>query len=110
MFIQAPVDSATLSRRLHVLLERSDVASLRARVEEQRVIHEELQRQAAAAASRAGMAMEKAAKAIEHSAKVKAFKAFLAAGGASAHFQRWWDQQFGNSWASRAAAHRESPR
>jgi DNA-binding response OmpR family regulator len=102
-FIQAPVDAAPLCRRLHALIERSDIASLQARTEEERVIQQELERQAAAAVARAERAMETAAKAIENSAKVKAFKAYLAAGGARAHFERWWPQQFDTCWAGRSS-------
>src|SRR5688500_11528153 len=32
-FIQAPMDAASLSRRLHALIQQSEVASLRARIE-----------------------------------------------------------------------------
>lgn len=107
-FIQAPIDAASLTRRLHVLMERTDVASLQARTEGERVIHQELERQAAGAAERA---MEMAAKAIENAAKAKAFRAFLAAGGARAHFERWWPQQFDTSWAGRdAKAHSDANR
>ena len=102
-FMEAPADAATLSGRLRALIQVADVASVQARVEEARVIQEELQRQAAAAAARADNAMKRAAKAIEHAAKIKAFKAFVDAGGARAHFERWWPQQFDSCWAAQPA-------
>jgi DNA-binding response OmpR family regulator len=103
-FIAAPADAATLSKSMRALIKEADLASLHARVEEARVIHEELERQAAAASARADNAMKRAAKAIEHSAKIKACKAFIDAGGARAHFERWWPQQFDAGWAVHGVA------
>jgi len=54
--------------------------------------------------------MKRAAKAIEHAAKIKAFKAFVDAGGARAHFERWWPQQFDMCWAAEGAAGGDPPR
>ena len=102
-FIEAPVDAGTLSKRVRALIHEADSASLRARVEETRVIQEELERQAAAAAQRADNAMKRAAKAIEHAAKIRAFRAFVDAGGARAHFERWWPEQFDSCWAAQGA-------
>ena len=39
-------------------------------------------------------AKERAAQAIERTARAKAMKAFVEAGGALAHFERWWPQSF----------------
>ena len=105
-FIEAPAAAATLSGRLRALIQVADAASVHARVEATRVIHEELQRQAAAAVARADNAMKRAAKAIEHAAKIKAFKAFVDAGGARAHFERWWPQQFDSCWVAQDATAR----
>jgi len=97
-FLEAPTEGAALSRRLHVLLDRADAASLHAMAEGTRVIQEELERRATAAAAQANVAIRKAQAAIERAAKIKARKAFVEAGGASAHFARWWPQQFDLSW------------
>jgi hypothetical protein len=39
-------------------------------------------------------AKERAAQAIERTARAKAMKAFVEAGGALAYFQRWWPESF----------------
>jgi DNA-binding response OmpR family regulator len=102
-FVEAPVEPEILSKRLRALIQQADLASVHARVEETRVIQEELERQAAAAAARADNAMKRAAKAIEQAAKVRAFKAYVEAGGARAHFERWWPQQFDSCWVAHDA-------
>jgi hypothetical protein len=84
-------------------MKAADAASAQARIEETRVIQEELQRQAASAVARADNAMQRAEKAIERAAKIKAFKAFVDAGGTRAHFERWWPHEFASCWAAQDA-------
>ncbi|MGZ5119094.1 MAG: response regulator [Burkholderiales bacterium] len=93
-FIRAPIDSLVLRERLRVLIERADIHDLHARLEEERAIHDELQRRASAAVHTAEQAMRRARAAIEQSAKIKAAKAFIDAGGTRAGFERFWPKQF----------------
>lgn len=94
MFLKPPVDPDVLRQRLRVLIRTSDVHDLRARMEAERVIEEELKRRAEAAKERTEAAMLQAEGAIERAARIKALKAFLAAGGTIAGFDRSWPQQF----------------
>jgi CheY-like chemotaxis protein len=94
VYLQVPVDAAALRERLSVLIESADMRDLYARIDEERAIADELQRRAAAAIETAQQASQRAVSAIERTAKLKAAKAFLAAGGTRAGFQRFWPQQF----------------
>jgi DNA-binding NtrC family response regulator len=93
-YIEAPVDAGVLRERVQLLIEAADIHDLRARIEEEQTIQEELERQAAAAIQRAQQAMQQADIAIERIAKIKASKAFIHAGGTCAGFQRFWPHQF----------------
>ena len=104
LYLEAPVDAEHLSHHLRGLIERAHIDSLAARFEEERVIHEELKARAAAAGALAKDAMTQAIRAIERSGKIKAYQAFVAAGGTRANFERWWPHQFGSAWAAVSAA------
>jgi DNA-binding NtrC family response regulator len=93
-YIRAPIDSLVFRERLRMLIESADINNLHARLEEERAIHDELQRRASAAVDTAEQAMRRARTAIERSAKIKAEKAFIDAGGTRAGFERLWPKQF----------------
>jgi DNA-binding response OmpR family regulator len=93
-YLQAPIDAAGFRERVRLLIEHADIRDLKARIEEERVIQEELERQANVAIDRADAAMRRAKEAIERVAKIKASKAFIRAGGTSAGFVRFWPNQF----------------
>jgi DNA-binding NtrC family response regulator len=93
-YIRAPIDSFVFRERLRVLIECADIHDLHARREEERAIHDELERRAAAAIDQAEQAMQRSRAAIERVAKLKAAKAFIEAGGTRAGFQRFWPHQY----------------
>ena len=83
-----------LAGALRTLLRDADARSAQARLEEERAIQEELQRRARLAIADSEQAKERAAQAIERTARAKAMKAFVEAGGALAYFERWWPQSY----------------
>ncbi len=93
-YLNAPTDAVAFRERLGALIRISDIHDLRARVEMERVILEELQRRAMVAKERTEAAMVQAEGAIERAARGKAEKAFLAAGGTLGGFERSWPHQF----------------
>ncbi|MDB5927800.1 MAG: response regulator with CheY-like receiver domain and winged-helix DNA-binding domain [Betaproteobacteria bacterium] len=92
-YLHAPLDGGALRERLRLLIEAADIRDLRARLEVERVLHDELERTSATIDS-AEQPMCPAADWIERMAKLKAIKAFIAAGGTRAGFQRFWPHEF----------------
>jgi DNA-binding response OmpR family regulator len=92
VYIRAPIDAAVFRERVRLLIESADIHDLHARLEEQRTIHDELQRRAAAAIGNAEQAAWRASAAIERSTKLKAAQAFISAGGTRSGFQRFWPE------------------
>jgi hypothetical protein len=93
-YLNAPTDAAAFRERVITLLRTADSNEMRARLEEERVIQDELLRRAEAAKERTREAMLQASAAIERAARVKAARAFLSAGGTLAGFERSWPDQF----------------
>jgi DNA-binding response OmpR family regulator len=93
-YIRAPIEAVVFRERLRLLIEAADIHDLHARHQEERAIHDELQRRAAAATDKAKQARARSRDAIERAAKIKAAKAFIEAGGTRAGFQRFWPNQF----------------
>ncbi len=89
-----PLDLVAIRSSLVTLLNQRDHQSVRARIEEQNAVHDELTRQAALAFDHARHATELAASANERIARMKAYKAFIEAGGMRSHFDRWWPQVY----------------
>ena len=81
-----------LASRLRTLLHTADTQNLRARIDEELAIQDELTRRAAIAIRASTHAREQAAAAIERSAQARARKAFADAGGTLATFERSWGQ------------------
>jgi DNA-binding NtrC family response regulator len=92
-FIQ-PLDTNALCSSLTTFLNVSDHRSIRARVEEQRAVQEELTRQAELIKLRTDRAKETAADVNERIARIKAYRTFIDAGGMRSHFEKWWPQVY----------------
>jgi DNA-binding response OmpR family regulator len=93
-YLYKPVNAAELKARLEAYLSAADIESVRARVDEERAIHDELQRRITHARERAAQAALLATQSIERTARIRAMKAFIAAHGTRAHFEHWWPQVF----------------
>jgi DNA-binding response OmpR family regulator len=76
-----PVAPDALCVQVNILLERAAIENLLARIDEERAVQDELTRSAAVLAHRAESARKAAANAIERTARLKAWKAFVHSGG-----------------------------
>jgi CheY-like chemotaxis protein len=92
-YIRPPVPAIAFRERLRMLIQSADVNSLRARIEAECTIQDELRRQLPALKN-AAYTPQRGAAAIEPRAKVKAAKVFIGAGGTRSCFERIWPQQF----------------
>jgi DNA-binding response OmpR family regulator len=92
-YIRPPVAATAFRERLRMLIQSADVNSLRARIEAEHTIQDELRRQLPALKN-AASTTDRGAAAIEPRAKVKAAKVFIDAGGTRSCFERFWPQQF----------------
>jgi CheY-like chemotaxis protein len=99
-YLGKPVDPKRLLGELRVLLQLGDLESLHARVEEERVIQEELKRRSTLLAERTKEAQRTAARALERISKTKAAHAFWLSGGTRGNFERWWPSVFAGAWSS----------
>ena len=91
-YLLKPIDATQFTRQARIALELGDLESLRAKVEEERAVHDELKRLTELAKARALDAREATAHAMQRTARTRAFKAFVEAGGTRANFDRWWPQ------------------
>jgi DNA-binding response OmpR family regulator len=96
-YLYKPIDAAKLWNELNIYLSAADIESLRARVDEQRSIHDELERRLTYARERGAHAACLAEQSIERTARIRAMKAFIDGGGSRAQFEHWWPQAFENS-------------
>src|SRR5688572_5406574 len=87
VYLCKPVDPQRLRRHLRVHLELSELESLRAKVEEERAVQDELERRLEHARASSKRAEELAAASVERTARTKAYKAFINARGSRAHFE-----------------------
>ena len=94
LFLTIPTEPQTLRSRVETLLLSRDTNTARAQAEEHRAIQTELQRRAEQAKELAAHAKESAQRAIERSARAQAMRAFIAAGGTRANFERMWPQVY----------------
>lgn len=95
-YLPKPIDPMALRLKLGSLLGDADRESLQAKIEEERAIQDELERQLQATQQRVMAANKLRASSIERMARAKALRAFFDAGGTRAHFERWWPQVFGS--------------
>jgi DNA-binding NtrC family response regulator len=99
LYMRPPVAAIAFRDRLRMVIQSADVTSLRARIEAERTIEDELRRQLPARQN-AGFTRQRGIAAIEPRAKVKAEKVFIDAGGTRSSFERFWPQQFATVCAS----------
>ena len=93
-YLCKPVDGKALRAKLGAFITLSEVESLRARIEEERAVHDELERRLEQVIADTEHARALAASSIERTARSKAYKAFIDARGTRAHFESWWPQVF----------------
>ena len=93
-YLLASEGAETLVHEISTLLRLADVRSLRAKLEVELVIQNELERRAALSVARTEHAQVLAAQALERAARARAHKAFMKAGGTLGNFGRWWPQVF----------------
>jgi DNA-binding response OmpR family regulator len=93
-YLRKPVKAEELRSTLRGCLTVAEMESLRAKVEEERAVQNELERRLHQAHSRMETAKELVASSIERTARAKAYKAFIEARGTRAHFENWWPHVF----------------
>jgi DNA-binding NtrC family response regulator len=105
-FLTKPLDVEQFARQTRIAFELADLNSLRAKVEEERAVHEELARLSEIAKARAVDARAATAQAMRRTARTRAYKAFIEGGGTRANFERMWPQVFSgvDEAAARAAS------
>jgi DNA-binding response OmpR family regulator len=100
-YLCKPLDPNMLRGKLRTLLTLAQMESLQAKLEEERVVQEELERRLADTRQRLDNANNLIASSIERTARSRAFKAFMEARGTRAHFDAWWPTVFGSARANR---------
>ncbi|HYH41774.1 MAG TPA: response regulator [Burkholderiales bacterium] len=93
-YLHASAGADALATELRKVSACADVRSLRAKLEAERAVQEELERRAALVIEHSELARTRAGEALERAAKARAKKAFMEAGGTLGHFSRWWPQVF----------------
>jgi CheY-like chemotaxis protein len=91
-YLLKPLDPARFTRQARIALELGDLESLRAKVEEERAVQDELARLGEIAKARSISARDATQHALRRTARAKAMKAFVESGGTRANFERWWPQ------------------
>jgi DNA-binding response OmpR family regulator len=99
-YLCKPIEPIRLLSQLRVLLELAERESSRAHAQMERVIQQELTVRTPEVLKRFGSTRQAASRAIERISRAKAFRAFVEAGGARAHFERSWPQAFALAWQS----------
>jgi DNA-binding response OmpR family regulator len=103
-YLCKPVAPDVLRSKLRAFLTLSEMESMQARIEEQRVVQEELQRRLSNVRAHMATAQALMDASIERTARARAYKAFIDARGTRAHFEGWWTQVFESA---RTARHLE---
>ena len=93
-YVAKPVDAAVLRAKLRAFLSFAELESLRAKVEAERAVQDELERRVEHAVAQTEHAKGLAAASVERTARNKAYRAFMDARGSRAHFESWWPQVF----------------
>jgi DNA-binding response OmpR family regulator len=96
-----PVDPDELRSKLRAFLTLAEMESLQAKIEEERVIQEELERRLANARAHLDTANALMAASIERTARTRAYKAFVDARGTRGNFESWWPNVYESARASR---------
>ena len=102
-YLTKPIDPDALRAKLRAFLTLAEVESLRAKVDEEHAVQEELQRRLGNVIGQVNYARELVATSIERTARTRAYKAFIEARGTRAHFESWWPQVYSSVRASREA-------
>ena len=89
-YLVKPLDPNLLKSTLGLLLKLAEIESRRARIAEELAIQEELAARAERAREASRAARARAEQALECTLRVKAYRAFLDAGGNRANFERLW--------------------
>jgi CheY-like chemotaxis protein len=93
-YLCKPIDPQTLRSKLGAFISLSELESLRAKIEEERAVQDELERRLEQLVAQTEHAKALAAASIERTARNKAYKAFIGARGTRAHFESWWPQVY----------------
>jgi DNA-binding response OmpR family regulator len=104
-YLCKPVQPDELRGKLKALVTLSELESLRARVDEEQAVLQELKRRRDDAMSRVEHARRLETASLERTARSRAYKAFLAARGTRMHFENWWPQVFTSATANDGVAH-----
>ena len=91
-YLAKPIDPPQFMREARIVLEAADLQSVRAKLEEERAVQDELVRLGEIAKTRTLNAIEAAGQSMKRTARAKALKAFVESGGTRANFERWWPQ------------------
>ena len=91
-YLAKPIDPPQFMRQARIALEITDLQSVRAKVDEERAVQDELVRLSEIAKARTLIALEAAGESMKRTARAKALKAFVESGGTRANFERWWPQ------------------
>lgn len=102
-YLCKPLDPKTLRAKLGAFISLAELESLRAKVDEERAVQDELERRLQHAIQQTERAKALAASSIERTARNKAYKAFINARGTRAHFESWWPQVFQSARANHEA-------
>jgi DNA-binding response OmpR family regulator len=93
-YLVKPIEPNELRGKLRALLSLADLESLRARVEEEHAIADEIARRMKEVQDSVERARLLSNQALERVARIKAYQAFVERHGTRAHFERWWPQVF----------------
>jgi DNA-binding response OmpR family regulator len=99
-YLCKPVSYVELKTRVSALIARSDAASLRAKPDMEDVVESEIARWQTRLCAAALEEKELICQSMERTARMRAQKAFISAGGTRAHFERWWPHVFGSARAN----------
>jgi DNA-binding response OmpR family regulator len=102
-YLCKPVDPDLLRSKLRAFFTHAEIESMHARIEEQRVVQEELQRRLSDVRAHMETAQALRDASIERTARARAYKAFIDAHGTRAHFEGWWPQLFESARTARHA-------
>ena len=93
-YLAKPIDPKALRAKLGAFLSLAEIESLRAKVEAERAVQDELERRLDHALAVTEHAKGLADASVERTARNKAYRAFMDARGTRAHFESWWPQVF----------------
>jgi DNA-binding response OmpR family regulator len=104
VYLCKPVTPEALKTAMSSLIARADGASLQAKAHMERTVQAELLRWQPRRSAASSGGTDTVDQFMERSARSRAHKAFVAAGGTRAHFERWWPHVFGSARANNGVA------